>query len=74
MVIIPAKGELAERAFSQGTEAFITAVQEAGLEPDDGLLGVLELDDYFTHDGHFAAGGSEVVAARVLEILQRHAT
>jgi hypothetical protein len=74
VVIIPAKGELAERTFSQGTEAFIAAARAAGIDPDAGLLEVLELDDYFVHDGHFAAGGSEVVAARVLELLQRHAT
>jgi len=74
VVIIPAKGELGERAFSRGTEAFIAGVRAAGIELDDGLLEALELGDYFPHDGHFAAGGSEVAAARVLEILARSAT
>lgn len=71
VVIIPAKGELAERAFSRGTEAFIAAARAAGLELDEGLLAALEPDDYFPHDGHFAASGGEVAATRVLDILRR---
>jgi hypothetical protein len=74
VVIIPTKGELTERTFSQGTVAFIAAARAAAIDPDEGLLAALEQDDYFAHDGHFAAAGSEVVAARVLGILQRDAT
>lgn len=74
LVIVPAKGELAERTFSRGTEAFVAAARAAGLDPDEGLLAALELGDYFPHDGHFAASGGEVAAAWVLDLLRRDST
>jgi hypothetical protein len=73
VVVIPTPAEVADRAWSRSTAAFVAATRAAALDPVEVLLERLEVDDYLAHDGHFAAGGADEVAALVLELLERPA-
>ena len=69
VVLIPAEGEVAGKAWSPANEDVLAAMEDAGIEAHTELLTRLSPDDYLPHDGHFGPGGAQVTADYVLELV-----